>query len=250
MSDRDHIPSDPDSAPPRDDGAPWRNFYGRRKGKQLRPGQIAHMEQTLPRLSVPNVGWDENPDRETLDLPALFGREAPLVLEIGFGGGEHLLAQASAHPGHDFIGCEPFVNGVAMLLPKLDEAGLTNVRLHMGDARDLLDVLPEAALDMVYLLYPDPWPKKKHHRRRFVNPETLGPLARALRPGGRFRIATDIADYVRHSLEKLHAAPEFEWLAEGPGDWREPWEGWHRTRYEAKALREGRTPMYLEMRRR
>ncbi|MSU92304.1 tRNA (guanosine(46)-N7)-methyltransferase TrmB [Rhodobacteraceae bacterium 2CG4] len=250
MNDQDHIPPHPDGAPLREDGAPWRNFYGRRKGKALRPGQIEHIERTLPRLAVPNVGWDENPERRALDPQALFGRRAPLVLEIGFGGGEHLLAQAAARPEADFIGCETFVNGVAMLLPRLDSAGLTNVRVHMGDARDLLDVLPEAALDAVYLLYPDPWPKKKHRRRRFVNPDTLGPLARTLRPGGRFRIATDIPDYVRHSLEKLHAAPEFAWTAERPGDWRSPWPGWHRTRYEAKALRQGRTPTYLDLIRR
>ncbi|NNU79414.1 tRNA (guanosine(46)-N7)-methyltransferase TrmB [Halovulum dunhuangense] len=236
--------------PQREDGAPWRNFYGRRRGKPLRKGQVEHLEHTLPRLAVPNVGWDENPARAPLDLPALFGRRAPLVLEIGFGGGEHLLALAARHPETDFIGCEPFVNGVAMLVPRIDEAGLTNVRLHAGDARDMLDVLPAGCLAGCYLLYPDPWPKKRHHRRRFVQPETLGPLSRALAPGAEFRVATDIPDYVRHTLEQVQAAPEFEWLAEGPQDWRAPWDGWHRTRYETKALREGRVPHYLRFRRR
>ena len=246
MSARDRRTDPSPGGPPRDDGAPWRNFYGRRRGKQLRPGQIEHLETTLHELALPNVGWDQNPTRAPLDLAGIFGRDAPLQLEIGFGGGEHLLAQATASVGTNFIGCEPFVNGVAMLLPKLAERGLQNVRLHPGDARDLLDVLPTAAVARCYLLYPDPWPKKRHHRRRFVNPETLGPLSRVLPPGGELRIATDIPDYARHSLEAIAAHGQFEWLAEGPTDWRSPWEGWVRTRYEAKALREGRTPHYLQ----
>lgn len=240
---------DPASAPLRADGAPWRNFYGRRRGKALRPGQVEHLETTLKDLSVPGVGWAENPDRTPVDLTTLYGRAAPLQLEIGFGGGEHLLATAEANPKTNFLGCEPYVNGVAMFLPKLAERGLSNIRLHPGDARDILDVLPEGSLDRCYLLYPDPWPKKRHHRRRFVNPDTLGPLARALRPGAELRIATDIPDYVRHSLEAITAHPDFEWCAEVPSDWRAPWQGWVRTRYEAKALREGRTPHYLRIKR-
>ncbi len=230
-------------------GSPWRNFYGRRHGKALRKGQIAHLENTLPELAVPDVEWADNPDRNPVDLRALFGDDRPVWLEIGFGGGEHLLHQAQTYPDVGIIGCEPFVNGVAMLVPRIAEEGVENARIHMGDARDLLDVLPEASLDKAFLLYPDPWPKARHHRRRFVIEENLRPLARALKPGAEFRIATDIADYVRQTLEVITAMPEFEWLAEGPKDWREPWSDWTRTRYEAKALREGRTPHYLTFRR-
>lgn len=230
-------------------GSPWRNFYGRRHGKALRKGQIAHLENTLPELAVPDVEWADNPDRNPVDLRALFGDDRPVWLEIGFGGGEHLLHQAQTYPDVGIIGCEPFVNGVAMLVPRIAEEGVENARIHMGDARDLLDVLPEASLDKAFLLYPDPWPKARHHRRRFVIEENLRPLARALKPGAEFRIATDIADYVRQTLEVITAMPEFEWLAEGPEDWREPWSDWTRTRYEAKALREGRTPHYLTFRR-
>ncbi|MEM8869680.1 MAG: tRNA (guanosine(46)-N7)-methyltransferase TrmB [Pseudomonadota bacterium] len=235
--------------PVRTDGAPWRNFYGRRRGKALRPGQIRHLETTLRTSSVPGVGWDENPSRRAVDLNTLFDRSAPVHLEIGFGGGEHLLGIAQANPDVDFIGCEPFVNGVAMFLPKLDERSLSNLRVHAGDARDVLDVLPDRSLDRCYLLYPDPWPKKRHHRRRFINPENLAPLARTLRPGAELRIATDIPDYVRHSLEHLHKHPDFTFCANSAADWRIPWTGWIRTRYEAKALREGRTPYYLRFRR-
>lgn len=234
---------------PRSDGAPWRNFYGRRKGKALRPGQEAHMRETLPRLAVPDVGWAENPGRRPIDPAALFGRRAELHLEIGFGAGEHLLRLARMHPERDYIGCEPFENGVAALVPRLAEDELGNVRVHHGDARDLLDLLPAGSLSRCYLLYPDPWPKKKHHRRRFVQPGTLSQLARALGPGAELRLATDIPDYVRHSLERIHRHPDFIWLAEGPSDWRQPWTGWESTRYEVKALREGRRPCYLRFRR-
>ena len=177
---------------PRSDGAPWRNFYGRRKGKSLRPGQEVHMRETLPQLAVPDVGWAENPERRPIDPAALFGRRAELHLEIGFGAGEHLLRLARMHPEHDFIGCEPFENGVAALLPRVAEEGLENIRIHHGDARDLLDVLPAGGLARCYLLYPDPWPKKKHHRRRFVQPETLDQLARAIMPATAWNSCTGI----------------------------------------------------------
>ncbi len=236
------------SIPKREDGAPWRNLYGRRKGKPLRPGQAEHMETTLEALRPPGIGWDENPDRVPLDLEALFGDARPLWLEIGFGGGEHLLAMAARYPDVGFIGCEPFINGVAMLVPRIAEAGLENVRVHPGDARDVLDVIPAGRLEKVFLLYPDPWPKKKHHRRRFMNPTALDPLAKAMAPGAELRVATDIEDYVRHSLEAVARHPDFEWTAERAADWREPWADWTRTRYEAKAVREGRTPHYLSFR--
>ena len=229
---------------------PWRNFYGRRRGKALRPGQQRHMDTTLKALALDGVDWGVNPTRAPLDLGAIFAGARDIWLEIGFGGGEHLLHQAETNPDTGLIGCEPFINGVAMALPKLAALGGARVRLHPGDARDLLDVIPDAALGRVYLLYPDPWPKKKHHRRRFVSAENLSALARVMRPGAELRIATDIEDYVRHTLEAAQASPEFDWTARAPADWRAPWPGWHRTRYEAKAVREGRRPHYLILRRR
>ncbi len=226
-------------------GAPWRNFYGRRHGKSLRNSQREYLESDLRRLAVPNVGWDENPERRKIDLTQLFGDERPVWLEIGFGGGEHMVHQAALHPEVGLIGCEPFINGVAMLLGKIREAGVENLAIHPGDVRDLFDVLPDASIARAFLLYPDPWPKKRHHRRRFVNPEFLDPLARVMQPGAILRVATDIEDYVRQTLEQLTRHPDFEWLAEGPDDWRKPWDDWQSTRYENKALREGRKPHYL-----
>ncbi|MCM2563025.1 tRNA (guanosine(46)-N7)-methyltransferase TrmB [Lutimaribacter sp. EGI FJ00015] len=227
-------------------GAPWRNFYGRIKGKGLRPSQEAYLNEDLAKLSPGPVDWDANPDRTPLDLPALFG-DRPVWLEIGFGGGEHMVHQAQLNPQAGIIGCEPYINGVAMLLGKIRQAGVENLRVHPGDVRDMFDVLPAGSIDRAFLLYPDPWPKKRHHRRRFVTPEHLEPLARVLKPGAIFRVATDIPDYVRQTLEQV-PRHGFEWLAEGPQDWRQPWDDWISTRYEQKALREGRTPHYLTFR--
>lgn len=226
---------------------PWRNFYGRRHGKTLRPSQKGYLSEDLGQLRLPGVTHEENPERAELDLTQLFG-DRPVWLEIGFGGGEHLVHQAAQNPEVGLIGCEPFINGVAMLLGKVREADVSNLRLHPGDVRDLFDVLPDHAIARAFLLYPDPWPKKRHHRRRFVTPEFLAPLHRVLRPGAILRVATDIPDYVRQTLEEVPKAG-FEWLAEGPSDWREPWSDWHSTRYEQKALREGRVPHYLTFRR-
>lgn len=230
-----------------DNGAPWRNFYGRRKGKHLRDSQQDYLDQDLAALSPGAVEWDANPERTTLDLNAIFGAR-PVWLEIGFGGGEHLVHQAASHPDVGLIGCEPYINGVAMLLGKIRAAGVDNLRVHPGDARDLFDVLPPASIDRAFLLYPDPWPKKRHHRRRFVTPEHLAPLARVMRPGALLRVATDIPDYVRQTLEEV-PRQGFAWLGERPADWRAPWGDWITTRYEAKALREGRVPHYLTFRR-
>ena len=237
------------TAPDRSDGAPWRNFYGRRHGKALRPGQQVHLDTTLEALRPKGVTWAENPERNPLDLTTLFDREGDLWLEIGFGSGEHLLHQARTYPNVNFIGCEPFINGVAALVPRIAEEGLENIRVHPGDARDLLDVLTPGSVARAFLLYPDPWPKARHHRRRFVNPEMMEPLARAMAKGAHLRVATDIEDYVRQTLEVTGQGGLFEWLAETPADWREPWPDWHRTRYEAKAVREGRTPHYLTFQR-
>ena len=231
--------------PKRKDGAPWRNFYGRRSGKALRRSQKEHLRTTLRRLAPKGVSWEENSDRNKIDLRTLFGDDRPVWLEIGFGAGEHLLHQAQANPETGFIGCEPYINGVAALLPKLDAANVENARIHAGDARDLLDVLPDASISRVFLLYPDPWPKKRHHRRRFVTAENIDPLARVLKPGAMFHVATDIPDYVRHALEHMMQRDDFTWTANTPADWRQPWPDWYRTRYEAKALREGRMPHYL-----
>ncbi|WP_193141673.1 MULTISPECIES: tRNA (guanosine(46)-N7)-methyltransferase TrmB [unclassified Meridianimarinicoccus] len=228
-------------------GAPWRNFYGRRRGKGLRDSQKGYLNEDLVALSPGKVDWDANPERVPLDLDAMFGGK-PVWLEIGFGGGEHMVHQAAQNPDVGIIGCEPYINGVAMLLGKIRRAGVENLKVHPGDVRDMFDVLPEASISRAFLLYPDPWPKKRHHRRRFVTPEHLDPLARVLKPGAIFRIATDIPDYVRQALEQLMARPDFEWLAEGPEDWRAPWDDWISTRYEQKALREGRTPHYLTFR--
>lgn len=224
-------------------GAPWRNFYGRFKGKHLRPSQQAYLETDLAAFSPGPVGWDVNPDREKLDINALFGGK-PLWLEIGFGGGEHLLHQAKLNPDKGFIGCEPYINGVAMLLGKIRQENLTNLRIHPGDARDLFDVLPDQSVERAFLLYPDPWPKKRHHRRRFVTQEHLQPLAQAMQPGATLRVATDIKDYVRQAMEEIPKAG-FAWQAECAGDWRVPWDDWISTRYEQKAIREGRPQHYL-----
>ncbi|SLN64654.1 tRNA (guanine-N(7)-)-methyltransferase [Pseudoruegeria aquimaris] len=230
-------------------GAPWRNFYGRFRGKTLRDSQKAYLEEDLAALSPGPVSWEDNPERTPLDLAQVFPGKSEIWLEIGFGGGEHMVHQAALHPHVGLIGCEPFINGVAMLLGKIRKAEVENVKVHPGDVRDMFDVLPDASISRAFLLYPDPWPKKRHHRRRFVTPEHLDPLSRVLKPGAIFRVATDIPDYVRQTLEQVATRPDFEWLAEGPEDWRKPWGDWISTRYEQKALREGRTPHYLTFRR-
>ena len=227
-------------------GAPWRNFYGRRKGKALRDSQKEYLDQDLADLSPGAVDWDENPGRLPLDMATRF-KGKPVWLEVGFGGGEHMVHQAALHPEVEIIGCEPFINVVAMLLGKIRDAGVSNIAIYPDDVRDLFDVLPVGSIERAFLLYPDPWPKKRHHRRRFVTPEHLEPLARVMAPGAIFRVATDIPDYVRQALEEVPKAG-FDWLAEGSADWREPWTDWIETRYENKALREGRVPHYLTFR--
>ena len=226
---------------------PHRNFYGRRRGKHLRDSQEAYLQEDLDALSPGAVDWEANPERAPLDPGAIFGGRE-VWLEVGFGGGEHMVHQAGLNPQVGIIGCEPYINGVAMLLGKIRRAGVDNLRVHPGDVRDLFDVLPEASIAKAFLLYPDPWPKSRHHRRRFVTPEHLEPLARVLKPGAEFRVATDIPDYVRQTLEEVPQAG-FDLLTEVPGGWHEPWGDWISTRYEMKALREGRVPHYLTFRR-
>ncbi len=221
-----------------------RNFYGRIHGKTLRAQQKADLETGLAALSLKDVTREENPSRATLDLGFTGGR--PLWLEVGFGGGEHLVHMAARNPDIFLIGCEPFVNGIAMLLGKLRDGRIENVAIHPGDVRDLFDVLPDGSLSKVFLNYPDPWPKARHHRRRFVTPGYLSALARVCAPGAEFRVATDIPDYVRQTLEEVPPAG-FELVRQaGRG---EAWDDWLSTRYEQKALREGRPPHYLTFRR-
>jgi tRNA (guanine-N7-)-methyltransferase len=215
-------------------------FHGRTHGKTLRPAQRAVLERDLGRLSLPGVGRGLV---APLDLGFAGGR--PIWLEIGFGGGEHLIHMAGLHPGVQFIGVEPFVNGIAMFLRRLEAAGLGNIRLHPGDVRDVFAVLPQGSVSKVFLNYPDPWPKLRHHKRRFVTPGYLAGLARVTASGAEFRVATDIPDYVRQTLEEVPKAG-FDLVA-GPSG--EPWVDWTRTRYEAKAVREGRGPNYLTFRR-
>ena len=223
-----------------------RNFYGRIKGKSLNAAQVRYLKEDLPKLSVAGITFEENPERDLLDIRELAGGRK-IWLEVGFGGGEHLVHQALQNPDVQFLGVEPYVNGVAMLLGKMRNAGVSNIKLHMGDARNLMDVLPENSISKAFLLYPDPWPKLRHHRRRFVTPEHLIPLNKCLETGAEFRVATDIEDYVRQTLKEAPKA-DFEWLAVGPEDWRRPWGDWISTRYEIKALRENRTPHYMTFR--
>lgn len=217
-----------------------RLLYGRQQGHKLRKHQQHLLETLLPKLEVPV------PDEGLIDPHGLFEQKPELVfLEIGFGGGEHLTARAGQHPNRGYIGAEPFVNGVAKILASIESQELSNIRLHHGDARDIMERLPDGTIAGVYLLYPDPWPKKRHNKRRFVNPQTLSELHRIMKPGAELLFASDITDYVRWTLAMVERHGGFAWTAEGPNDWRTAPEGWPGTRYEAKALREGRTAHYL-----
>jgi tRNA (guanine-N7-)-methyltransferase len=214
--------------------------YGRRKGPRLSARKQTLLDGLLPRL---RLDLDAPPP---IPLTGLFDPPVESVaLEIGFGAGEHLVQQASAYPACGFIGCEVYVNGVAALLGQIEEAGLRNIRVHDGDARPVLDWLPEAALSRVFVLFPDPWPKKRHYKRRLISPETLARLARVMRRGAELRIASDIPDYVRTALAAARESGDFEWRAERPSDWRVRPDDWPQTRYERKALAAGRTCSYL-----
>ncbi|MEQ1819622.1 MAG: tRNA (guanosine(46)-N7)-methyltransferase TrmB, partial [Terricaulis sp.] len=162
--------------------------------------------------------------------------DAPLVLEIGFGGGEHLVANAVAHPNTRFIGVEPFLNGVASCLRHIEEANAQNIRLHSGDARDVIARLPDGSVDLVYILFPDPWPKARHHKRRLIQTEFLDELARVMKPGTELRFATDWANYAAWTLEQVTRHPRFSWTAESAADWRTAWPEHTQTRYETKKL--------------
>ncbi|WP_090520884.1 tRNA (guanine(46)-N(7))-methyltransferase TrmB [Paracoccus isoporae] len=221
-----------------------RNFYGRRHGKTLRPSQKDYLAEDLGPLRPRGITPADNPDRTPIDPAEMFGRACPVWLEIGFGGGEHMVHMAATYPEIGIVGCEPFINGVAMLVGKIKAAGVSNVSVHPGDARDMMDVLPDGAIARAFLNYPDPWPKTRHHRRRFVTPEHLLPLHRVMAAGAEFRVATDIPSYVRQTLEEV---PKAGFVLDSLR--AEAWPDWPSTRYEQKALREGRCPTYLSFRR-
>jgi len=221
-----------------------RAFFGRRKGHALRPRQSALLDTLLPRLAI-ELGEPAPPDLAKLYPGPVDG----VRLEIGFGGGEHMIAEAEQHPRIGFIGVEPFVNGMAKALAAIEAKTLGNIRLHFGDVVFLLEWLPVGSLMRVDLIYPDPWPKRRHWKRRFVQDRSVAEIARILRPGGEFRFVTDVPDYAAWTLRRLLHSPDFAWSAERADDWRQPWPGFAGTRYEAKAKREGRVPCYLIFRR-
>ena len=223
---------------------PQGSFFGRRKGHKLRVHQADLIAQLLPRLSLDLEG-PAPADLTTLFEPAIDS----VRLEIGFGGGEHLVAEAIAHPATGFIGCEPYVNGMAKILAQIEAHDIGNIRLVAGDAAELLAWVPERSLARIDLIHPDPWPKRRHWKRRFVQDATVAAMARAIVPGGEFRFVCDIDSYVEWTLVHLLRAPQFEWLAERADDWRLPWPNYTMTRYGRKATREGRRATYLRFRR-
>jgi tRNA (guanine-N7-)-methyltransferase len=210
--------------------APPIRSYGRVKARPLKPRQQQLLDELLPQLAIPD------PAVNPLNLAALFPESSCVVLEIGFGGGEHLAAQAAGAPGVGFIGVEPFINGVGVCLRHLDEAALGNVRLHCGDARDVVAAAPDGAFSRVYILFPDPWPKKKHWKRRLIQPDFVRALARVVVPGGDVRFATDWKNYAATALAAFVGSRDFLWTADSAEDWRQPWPGHVSTRYEAKKL--------------
>lgn len=217
-------------------------LYGRSSGHKLRPGQQQLIDELLPRIEVPAEG--------EISSRRLFGGDRPLHLEIGFGGGEHLAYRADLLPDHGFIGCEPFLNGVATALAHIRELKLANVRLWRGDALDVLRRVPDASLSFVYLLHPDPWPKARHSKRRMVNDGPIDLIASKVRYGGELRIATDHPVYLEWALMVMQRhSHQFEWMAREASDFLERPGGWPETRYEAKARREGRRAYYLRYRR-
>jgi tRNA (guanine-N7-)-methyltransferase len=223
-----------------------RRIYGRRQSHRIRPARKRLLEERLPEIQI-RIPEDGTPlELGEVQSPTC-SQHSQHWLEIGFGGGEHLAAQALANPDALLIGCEPYVNGVARLLSLIEDAD--NVRVVIDDARLLLKALPAASIDRIFVLFPDPWPKTRHHKRRIVNPETLSDMARLLKPGGELRLATDIMSYARPMLFSTLADGRFDWLAERPADWRDRPDDWPATRYEEKARKAGRKPVFLRFRR-
>ncbi|QIG78997.1 tRNA (guanosine(46)-N7)-methyltransferase TrmB [Stakelama tenebrarum] len=218
-----------------------RRLYGRRQGHKLRAGQAALVEELLPQVSVPEEG--------PLDAQTLFGDARPLEFEIGFGSGEHLAGQAAMRPDHGFIGCEPFLNGVVGALGHVREENLANVRIHMGDALEVLERFPDASMERVYLLHPDPWPKARHAKRRMMNHGPMDIIAAKLKPGGEFRLGTDDPTYCRWSMMIMNARRDFAWQAESAGDFLNRPADWPETRYERKARRKGHEVWYFRWKR-
>jgi tRNA (guanine-N7-)-methyltransferase len=227
-----HKPGDPSTI---------RRLYGRRSGHKLREGQASLLERLLPQIEVDEAG--------PLTAASLFGEDRPLHFEIGFGSGEHLAFRADLLPDHGFIGAEPFLNGVVGALQHVRDKHLANIRLHMGDALEVLERLPDASLTMAYLLHPDPWPKARHAKRRMVNHGPLDLIAAKLKPGGEFRLGTDDPTYCRWAMMIMNQRRDFEWLAESASDFLTRPGGWPETRYEAKARRKGHEVWYLRYRR-
>lgn len=224
---------------------PDRRLYGRRRGRPLRPGRRRLTESLLPQIAI------TLPREGPLDPETLFPAPPPAVwLEIGFGGGEHLAEQAERHRAIGLIGCEAFENGIARLLGDIARRDIDNIRIFADDARLVLDALLPASIGRVFILFPDPWPKRRHHKRRLVAPATLDRLAIVMQPGAELRLASDDPDYLAWMLEHVTAHPDFVWLARRPADWRERPADWSATRYEQKARAAGRIPVFLRFVRR
>jgi tRNA (guanine-N7-)-methyltransferase len=218
--------------------------FGRRRGRKLSPRQEGLVANLLPRVSLNLTALPPAPLTSLFSVPV-----SEVWIEVGFGGGEHLFWQAERNPEVGMIGAEPFLDGVVKALNAIEEQGLRNIRLLADDARPLLRWLPESSISRAFILFPDPWPKRRHAKRRLVTPQLLALLARAMRPNGEVRMATDIADYAGAMLLAVRKEGGFEWLARRPADWRKRGADWPPTRYEAKALQEGRRRYYLSFRR-
>jgi tRNA (guanine-N7-)-methyltransferase len=214
--------------------------YGRRQGKSLKPESAVRLDKYFPKYSL------SLDDGGELDFENIFSHSPKEIwLEIGFGKGEHLSAQAKANPHIGIIGCEPFLNGVSGLIDHMDREALSNIRFYMDDARLLMDALPDGFLSRAFILFPDPWPKNRHHKRRIVSPGNLQVLSRLLKDNAELRIGTDHHDYCRWILARLMENPDFSWKDQGPDQWHKRSEDWPATRYEKKALEVGRKSTYM-----